>query len=362
MLGVPELTLVVPTFNERENVPLVVERVGKALAGVEWEIIFVDDDSPDGTAAAVREIGQRDPRVRCIRRVGRRGLAGACIEGMLASQAQYVGVMDADLQHDESVLPQMLDGLRASDADLVIGSRFVGDGSASEGLSRARHTGSEIATKLARRILAITATDPMSGFFMLRREALDAIAPKLATHGFKILADILTSSDGLRIKEVPYSFRARLHGDSKLDNQVALDFLGLLVARATRNTVPVRFVSFLLVGASGVVVHLLVLKAALSLLDLSFGPAQALATFVAMTSNFYLNNFITYADQRLRGLAALRGLLVFYLICAIGAVSNIGVATWLYANRPVWWLAGLFGSIVGAVWNYALSSTLVWRR
>lgn len=362
MLGVPELTLVVPTFNERENVPLVVERVAKALAGVEWEIIFVDDDSPDGTAAAAREIGRTDPRVRCIRRVGRRGLAGACIEGMLASQANYVGVMDADLQHDETLLPQMLAVLRSGDADLVIGSRYVGDGSANEGLSRTRHAGSELATTLARRILGITVTDPMSGFFMLRREALEAVAPKLATEGFKILADILASSEGLRVREVPYSFRARLHGDSKLDNQVALDFLGLLVARATRNTVPVRFVSFILVGASGIGVHLVALKAALSLFDLHFAAAQTFATIVAMTSNFYLNNFITYADQRLRGLAALRGLLLFYVICAVGAVSNIGVATWLYDNRPVWWLAGLTGSIVGAVWNYALSSALVWRR
>ena len=361
--GVPELTVVVPTFNERANIAVVVERVGKALTNTEWEIIFVDDDSPDGTAAAAREIGRRDARVRCIRRVGRRGLAGACIEGMLASQARYVAVMDADLQHDEAVLPEMLARLRGGEHDLVIGSRYLAEGNAHEGLSRRRLASSYLGGLLARRTLGIPVTDPMSGFFMLRREIVDEIAPKLVTEGFKILADILTSMRGrLRIAEVPYGFRARLHGASKLDSQVALDFLGLLVAKATRNVVPVRFVSFLLIGATGIVVHLVALKIGLAVFGLSFGAAQTLATAIAMTSNFFLNNSVTYRDLRLTGVNAFKGLLVFYAICAVGALSNIGVATWLYSNRPIWWLAGLLGSLVGAVWNYALSSALVWRR
>ena len=359
---VPELTIVVPTFNERENIPIVADRVARVLAGIAWEIIFVDDDSPDGTAAAARALGEQDARIRCIRRVGRRGLAGACIEGMLASQARYVAVMDADLQHDEGVLADMLALLERGEHDLVIGSRYLAKGSA-DGLSRSRLASSHLGGLLARKILAIPVTDPMSGFFMLRRDVVDAIAPKLATQGFKILADILTSARGrLRIAELPYGFRARLHGASKLDAQVALDFLGLLVAKATANTVPVRFVSFLLVGATGVAVHLAALKAGLALLGLDFGAAQALATLVAMTSNFFLNNAVTYRDQRLTGAAAIKGLFAFYAICAVGALSNIGVATWLYSNEPIWWLAGLFGSVVGAVWNFALSSALVWRR
>jgi dolichol-phosphate mannosyltransferase len=358
----PELTVVVPTFNERANVSLVVERVAEALAGIEWEIIFVDDDSPDGTAAVARELGARDARVRCIRRVRRRGLSGACIEGMLASQGRYVAVMDADLQHDETALVTMLAMLRDDRCDLVIGSRYCGDGSA-DALSRARLASSRFAGALTRRILGIEVTDPMSGFFMLRRDVADAVAPKLATEGFKILADILTSAPGrLRVCETPYEFRPRLYGDSKLDSQVALDFLGLLAARATRNMVPVRFMSFLLVGASGILVHLSTLRAALTVLSMDFTAAQSLATLVAMTTNFYLNNAITYRDQRLTGFAAAQGLVLFYLICAVGALSNIGIATWLYSNTPTWWLAGLLGSIVGAVWNYALSSTLVWKR
>jgi dolichol-phosphate mannosyltransferase len=358
----PEVTVVIPTFNERANVPLVVGKVAAALDGQAWEIIFVDDDSPDGTAAVAKELGREDPRVRCIRRVARRGLAGACIEGMLASTARYVAVMDADLQHDDALLAGMLQTLRSGQYDLVIGSRYLSEGGA-EGLSRKRLASSQLAGALARRTLGFEVTDPMSGFFMLSREVIEKTAPKLSTQGFKILADILTSARGeIRVHELPYHFRARLHGTSKLDSQVALDFLGLLISKATANAVPVRFISFILVGATGVVVHLGVLKFALSILGLRFAAAQTVATFVAMTSNFVLNNAVTYRDQRLSGTAALKGLLLFYVICAIGAVSNIGVATWLYSNEPTWWLAGLFGSIVGAVWNYAVSSTMVWRR
>jgi dolichol-phosphate mannosyltransferase len=353
---------VVPTFNESANVPLVVERVAAVLDGHAWEIIFVDDDSPDGTAAVAKELGRNDPRVRCIRRVARRGLSGACIEGMLASTARYVAIMDADLQHDEALLTDMLTALRSGQHDLVIGSRYLSDGG-TEGLSRKRLASSQLAGALARRVLGVDITDPMSGFFMVRRDVIERTAPKLSIEGFKILADILTSARGeIRVHELPYHFRARLHGTSKLDSQVALDFLGLLISKATANVVPVRFVSFMLVGATGVLVHLGVLKFAISVLGMRFAAAQTAATFLAMTSNFFLNNIVTYRDQRLSGMAAIKGLLLFYAICAIGALSNIGVATWLYSNEPSWWLAGLLGSIVGAVWNYAVSSTMVWRR
>ncbi len=360
----PELSVIVPTFNERANVPLVVERVAATLKGIDWEIIFVDDDSPDGTAAAAKAIGRTDARVRCLRRVGRRGLAGACIEGMLASAAAYVGVMDADLQHDETLLPPMLQEMRDGGCDVVVGSRYVtAAGASADGLSRTRLRGSRLATLLARRMLRVDITDPMSGFFMLRRDTVEQFAERLSTQGFKILADILASAEGgLRVRELPYGFRTRLHGESKLDNQVALDFLGLLVTKLTGNALPVRFVSFMMVGAVGVLVHLATLKLGLAALDLAFPAAQTLATVVAMTSNFFLNNFATYRDQRLHGPAMLRGLLMFYAICAIGALSNIGVASWLYANEPVWWLAGLLGSLVGAVWNYSISSVLVWRQ
>jgi len=359
---VPELSIVIPTFNEAANVALVVERVANVLAGIPWEIIFVDDDSPDGTSSTAKVLAQSNPRVRCIRRVGRRGLAGACIEGMLASSAPYVAVLDADLQHDEALLVDMLTLLRSGQYNLVIGSRYIG-GAANEGLSPTRLAGSKIATLLTRRLIGLNVTDPMSGFFMLKRELLEGSAHRLSTQGFKILADILASTRSeARVCELPYTFRARMHGTSKLDSQVTLDFIGLLISKASGNVVPVRFVTFALVGVTGLVAHLAILKTGLTMFDLSFPVAQTVATFVAMTSNFFLNNMVTYRDRRLTGVAALKGLLLFIAICAVGAASNIGVATWLYANKPIWWLAGVLGSLVGAVWNYAVSTALVWRR
>ena len=358
---VPELTVVVPTFNERANVPVLVERLAAALSMVDWEVIFVDDNSPDGTFAVVRAMGMHDPRVRCIRRIGRRGLAGACIEGALASQARYVAIMDADLQHDEAVLPDMLALLRSDAADLVIGSRYL-TGDAVPGLSGKRLRASHFAGWLTRRLLRTDVLDPMSGFFMTRREIIEDSAPRLSAQGFKILADILASVGGsVRVRELPYRFQTRLHGASKLDTRVGLDFAGLLLAKATHGLVSIRFISFLMVGASGILVHLLALKIVLAVSVAPFAVAQTIAMVASMTSNFYLNNRLTYRDQRLHGMAAVRGLLIFYGLCSIGSLSNVGVAVWLYTNRPVWWLAGLLGSIVGAVWNYALSSALVWR-
>ncbi|MFC7551990.1 glycosyltransferase [Pseudoroseomonas wenyumeiae] len=132
----PLLTIVVPCFNEAENVIPMAERLEAALQGIAWEVIFVDDDSPDGTAAIARRLAEQDERVRCIRRIGRRGLASACIEGMMASSAPYVAVIDGDLQHDETILPRMLEALRSGRAEVAIGSRHVPGGEAAEGFSR----------------------------------------------------------------------------------------------------------------------------------------------------------------------------------------------------------------------------------
>src|SRR4051812_17916198 len=261
--GGVELSVVIPTFKERGNVPVLLERLGAALSGIAWEAIFVDDDSPDGTAELVKEIGASDPRVRCLRRVSRRGLAGACIEGMLFSNAPFVAVIDADLQHDETRLPLMLEKLRGGGADLVVGSRYVAGGSAGS-FTPARGAMSQFATRLARRITGVTLSDPMSGFFMMRRTAFDAMADRLTPQGFKILLDIaITGGSRLRIIEEPFVFGTRVHGESKLDAQVALDFIGLLLGKLTGGVVTPRFLSFALVGTLGVFVHLAVLRAGL---------------------------------------------------------------------------------------------------
>ena len=362
-LAVPELTVSLPTYNERANVPLIVTALRRALAGIAFEVVFVDDNSPDGTAAIAHEIAATDPRVRVIRRIGRRGLAGACIEGMLSSSAPFVAVMDADLQHDETLLPKMLAALKAGDLDLAVASRRAEGGAIGEGLSKVRVAGSNLANALAQRLLKVTLTDPMSGFFMLRRPIFDELAPKLSAQGFKILLDIVVSGEGrLRIVEFPFVFRERREGESKLDTLVTFDYLGLLVSKYFGDRVSVRFLMFSLVGASGVLVHLLALRGSMIGLGLDFNMAQTLATFVAMTTNFALNNRLTYRDRRLSGLAMLRGLLTFYAVCSAGVLANVGVANMIYQSEPVWWLAGMAGAAMGAVWNYNASSVLTWRK
>jgi dolichol-phosphate mannosyltransferase len=357
-----QLSVIVPTFNERDNVTVLFRRLEATLAGVAWEVVFVDDNSPDGTWDVVRKLAESDTRVRCVRRIGRRGLSGACIEGILASSAPYAAVIDADLQHDETQLPKMLALLQSGNAELVVGSRYIEGGSA-DSFDRSRMGISVAATLVAKRLLGIQISDPMSGFFMIRRDRFEQLAPSLSVQGFKILLDIVATAGGnLRTVEVPFVFGSRQHGESKLDSMVALDFFGLVLAKMTRDLVSLRFLLFALVGSLGLAVHLLVLDLALFVWPQSFAKAQALAAFTAATSNFFLNNFLTYRDQRLRAGALLRGLLVFYLVCGVGLLANVGVAFSVYNEEPIWWLAGAAGALMGVVWNYAISSLFVWRK
>ena len=358
----PELTVVVPTLNERDNIGTLVDLLDTALDTVSWEVIFVDDDFADGTAERVRELGRRDRRVRCLQRLGRRGLATACIEGALAASAPYIAVMDADMQHDEKLLPQMLAILKGEPVDLVVGSRYVAGGGIG-GLDAARANISAFATRLSRIISKAEIADPMSGFFMLRRGALEGALRRLSGQGFKILLDILASSpQSLRIRELPYNFRERRHGESKLDALVAWEYMMLIADKLIGHVVPVRFALFALVGGIGLLVHMSVLWFALSVVGAAFNSAQASAAVVAMTLNFFINNLFTYRDRRLRGVALLRGLFTFYAICALGTIANVGIAGYVFSKNEVWWLAGFAGVVVGSVWNYAVSSIFTWKE
>lgn len=357
----PELAIVIPTYREVDNIVPVVRAIAGALGDLSYEVIFVDDDSPDGTVQAVRQLAREDSHLRAIRRVGRRGLAGAVLEGMLSTSARYIAVMDCDLQHDERLLLTMLDALRQG-ADLAIATRYMPGGNAASGLEGIRERGSRFATWLSNLVLKQPVRDPMSGFFMLHRSSCDEVAPRLSTAGFKVLLDILASNERpLKIAEVPYEFRPRSHGTSKLDARVVADFLGLLISKGLKNTVSPRFVMFALVGASGLLVHLAALKALVAF-ALPFASAQLAASYTAMLSNFILNNELTYGDRRLRGWATLRGFASFALVCSLGTVANVGVAELIYAENTDWLLAGLAGAVMAAVFNYAMTSAITWRN
>jgi len=361
LVGPVELTVVLPTFNERDNVEPLIERLEEVLAGIAWEAIFVDDDSRDGTAEHVRGIGRRKPNIRCLQRLGRRGLSTACIEGILASSAPFLAVMDADLQHDETLLPRMLAALKSEELDIVIGSRYAAGGGLGD-WDRSRARISKFATRLSRLVVKVDLSDPMSGFFVIRRPAFEAAVRSLSGQGFKILIDLFASSPRpLAFKELPYQFRQRQHGESKLDTLVAWEYLQLLLDKLVGHIVPVRFALFAMIGGLGLVVHLAVLGLVLNLAGVSFTVAQSVATVIAMTSNFLLNNWFTYRDRRLHGWRLLGGLLSFYVVCSIGAVGNVGIAAYVFYADQSWWLAGVAGAIVGSVWNYATSAVFTWR-
>jgi dolichol-phosphate mannosyltransferase len=356
-----ELSIVVPTFNECGNILPLLNRLETALAGLRWEVIFVDDDSPDATADIISKVARQSSHVRVIRRIGRRGLTSACVEGVLSSSAPFFAVIDADMQHDESLLPQMFNKLKEHRLDLVIGSRYVQGGSVAR-WNRKRRWLSHIASKVARLVVKVELNDPMSGFFIMRRQPFDEALPYLSQHGFKFLLDLFASTPRvLQFAELPYEFRSRKCGESKFDAMVVWAYAMLLADKLFGQLVPPRFVLFIAVGAFGLLVHLVALTATLYG-GFAFATSQTIAALTAMTFNFVLNNLATYRDKRLRGIAFVKGLLSFYVICSVGAVANIGIAAFLYSDKSVWWVAGLAGALVGSVWNFALSNMFTWER
>jgi dolichol-phosphate mannosyltransferase len=366
------LAVVLPTLNERGNIAPMVARLEAVLGPSGWEAIFVDDDSKDGTAEAARAIALADPRIRVIQRIGRRGLASAAIEGMCATAAPVVAVMDADHQHDPALLPRMLEAIGSGDYDLAYASRFAEGGSAAGLSSEAREKGSRLANRLARKATGVTISDPMSGYFMLRTETLRKDAHRLSGIGFKILLDILATVEvPLRVKEFPLDFQARAEGESKLDRTVVFEFLVGLYDKWLGRIVPTRFALFGTVGALGVVVHMAVLSTFLAAFGgnqkdqfvTEFEIGQTLAALVAMTFNFMLNNSLTYADKRLKGAGPwLRGWLKFAATSSVGLLANVGVAAVLVRFGVHPYPAALGGIVVGSVWNYSLSSRFVWGR
>lgn len=359
-----ELAVVLPTLNERGNIAPMVQRLEEALGPSGWEAVFVDDNSRDGTAEEARRIARTDPRIRVIQRIGRRGLASAAIEGMCATAAPFVAVMDADHQHDPALLGAMLEAVKSADYDMACASRFAVGGN-SEGLSgKGRERGSRLANALARKLTGTQLSDAMSGYFLLRAEQVRKQAPHLSGIGFKIMLDILsTANPPLRVKEFPLKFGHRLSGESKLDHGVALDFIAGLYDRYLGRVVPTRFALFGTVGGLGVFVHMGVLALVYLVFGSGFALGQVIATLAAMTFNFWLNNLLTYRDAKLAGARQLLGgWLRFCATCAVGAFANVAAATLLQANGLTWWIAALAGIALASIWNYSLSSKFVWGR
>ena len=356
------LTIVVPTFNERGNIRPLLEGLDRNLSVGDWKVIFVDDDSPDQTAGEVQMCQSIYGNVELISRVGRRGLSSACIEGFTAATTPFIAVIDADLQHDESLLVEMLRLLREGKAEMIVGTRFKGVGSTGAGLPPLRKFISQSAALLTRVVFRIEMSDPMSGFFMMKREVFGQVSNKLSAVGFKIMMDLVINHRGkLSVVEVPYTMRARHTGVSKLDWAVAVEYVAMLVSLRLNKLVSPAFVTFSAVGSVGLLVHAVVLYfVSLDQRD-TFLVSQSVATLVAMTTNFFLNNEVTFRRKRLRGRAILSGLLSFYVACSLGAVINLAISQLLYSAGAFYMVAGISGALLAAVWNYLTTSKSVWR-
>lgn len=355
------LSIIIPTFNEAENIAKIISKISKVLQHDCYEIIVVDDDSQDGTCDVVRDLSRDNSQIRCLERLGRRGLSSACMEGVLSSSAPFVAIIDADGQHDESLLKNMLSLLMNNKADLVIGSRYMEGGSTGD-LQENRVFISRTATWFSNLLLNIKVSDPMSGFFMFRQSAISPYYKQLSAHGFKILLDILVHIPvDVRVKELPYKMRNRQYGQSKLDILVTMEFFWIFLEKISGFKISRQFIAFMLVGLSGVFVHMLTLTVTLYQLNQDFWIAQLTATMVAMTSNFYLNNQFTYKQQRLTGIHFFTGLISFYVACSLGAIINNQFALLLFNASFPWWFAGISGAIVGSVWNYTMTKVLTWK-
>ncbi len=357
-----EAAVIVPILNEYNNIEPLLAKVSAALAGINAEIIFVDDGSTDGSAALVEQIALTNPGVRLVRRIGRRGLASAVTEGFLATVAPVVAVIDGDLQHDEAILPELLRAILHGPADLAIGTRYA-DGGSVGSWAESRIRISQFATRIAALVMKTDLSDPMSGYFAIRRELFLDIAPKLSQRGYKILLDIVASHpEKIATAEIPYSFRTRVAGESKLDGAVVLEYGELLLDKLVGRIVPVKLIIFGAIGLLGTLVHLSLLWLSLSAAGLAFSGAQTIATLGAMTFNFTLNNALTYRDRSLKGWKWITGWVSFCAACSLGALANIGIGTLLFADSWSWWVSGLAGAAVGSVWNYAATSWLTWRQ
>ncbi|MCU1337790.1 MAG: glycosyl transferase [Bryobacterales bacterium] len=357
----PELGVILPAFNERGNVEPVLEALRAGVKGILYEVILVDDDSEDGTADHARSLAARFPELRVIQRINRYGLSSASIEGMMASHAPYLAVMDCDLQHDERILPAMLERLKAEHLDIVIGTRHA-EGGSTGNFSVSRRAISDTGRFLSRAIYSEHVSDPMSGFFILERRFLLEVVRSLSGTGYKILLDLLASSKRpVRFGEVGYTFRNRRHGSSKLDLLVSLEYLELLLDKMLGSFLPPRFVLFCLVGFVGLLLNLSLFEFLSRALNLSLTAALAVSSVAVMTANYWMNNQFTFRKFRLRGRGFWKGLGVFYLACSIGLFANLQLANSMRQSGFKQAVAVLSGVAVGSLWNYFMSSMLVWQ-
>ncbi len=364
------LSVVLPTYNEAENIPVLIPKLRDVLRDIPHEIIIVDDNSPDETWRIGLEVSKDMDDVHVIRRVDKRGLSSAVIDGFLSAKGDVLAVMDADGQHDMNLLPELYKAVRENKG-FAVGSRYIEGGSVGEWDER-RQLISRVATKMALALCKVKVKDPMSGFFALDRAVFEGALEKLNPKGFKILLDLLVHAPkGTQAVELPFTFSTRIHGESKLSWKVQLDFLEYLYDVTIGRFIPLTFVKFCIVGTLGVGVHMTAYLGyakligggeELNVAGFRFSLAVIGATETAILFNFLLNNAWTFANQKLKGLGAAKGFVKYNAACVIGAIAIWAVSTFLFSRGWTELLAVFIGALTGVLWNYSMNRMITWKK
>jgi dolichol-phosphate mannosyltransferase len=327
-----KLSVISPTLNEADNVPRLVQRLEQALTEIDYEILIVDDDSADRTWSVAQQLSLTNPRVRALRRVQNPGLGLAVIDGFSAADGEILACIDADLQHDPAILPAMLEGLQRG-ADIVVGSRHIAGGSTGD-WNRWRRMQSWLATKTAQLLLGVTLKDPMSGYFLMRREDFSAVKEQLKGDGFKILLEMLANLQSSGIAEVPYTFQARIHGASKLSNRVIFQYVQQLwrLCSTSRHR-SVRFMKSAMVGGVGIFANLAIMSILLAVTHIVDWRASALACLGANLQNYLLNHYWTYPARAKRGYEEIGSYASYLMKSIVGmavTVISYGLLNWRF--------------------------------
>tara|TARA_Y100001968_G_scaffold297194_1_gene305953 strand:- start:271 stop:1380 length:1110 start_codon:yes stop_codon:yes gene_type:complete len=359
------ISIVLPSYNEYNNITLIIKKLLKFANLYDIEILVVDDDSNDGTTSLVRDLARDEARIRLIHRIGRAGLSSAIKEGVINAKGDIVAIMDSDGQHEPEDVLEAIRKLISNQLDIVIGSRFQKN-SDLQGLSKARQDGSTLANNIARISLSrkySDLSDYMSGCIVIRRDSCLAFTQRVDVNGFKFLYELLAISNGcLNIQEIPIKFKSRSHGKSKLDISILWDFIISLLHTISGKILPRRAISFALVGLTGVFVQLISTEILIRMLGIDFEAALPYSVVLSASSNYLINNFLTFRSRRLKNMKLITGLLKFLVVASLPVIANVGLATSFYNFiTPSTLLAQIAGIIVVFIWNYAASSRFVWN-
>ncbi|WP_397599258.1 glycosyltransferase [Silvanigrella sp.] len=354
------LSLIIPTYNESKNIPILIERIADTLSDISKEVIIVDDNSPDKTWEIARTLSNEYPWLRVIRRMSDRGLSSAVLAGFEISEGDILAVMDSDLQHDEKALLSFISAFEKG-AEIVVGSRKIAGGGI-EDWSPFRKFVSWSATVLAKVALTKSVSDPMSGFFAIKRKIYETYKHEINPRGFKILLEFLARAKNTRIDEVGYTFRGRVHGESKLSSKVIFDYIFALYELSIGKYLPTQFIKYGIIGFSGLIIATAIIFICQHFTNLSKSYSIALSIEISILTNFYLNNYWTFKNFKLKGLwKILRGLATFHAICLGGALINQAIALKMLTYGMDVYLSNAFGYFIAAIWNYIINVNITWK-